>query len=260
MPRKVCLAQVAGQRSGPANMRNRRGRTPQTGQPGQSGRIGTCGLPGRFSQRGVPAGTPPGHGPSAPPNRAKPANRCGARIAGATASLPLTSFLTSSYDLRNWKAIGKARRHVPDCHDSRAKRLRTGTAPRQTSTSIAARKPDDTPRDTGENARLRDSATTQLRQPWQPRRITKHRDHAAPRAPARNAHRQAKAARTVLPHDATGTTPRTRKHERNTVLLAASRIHGHCALPGRDFISTTIRNKGDGLCPRRWRPKEPMLS
>lgn len=66
-----------------------------------------------FNRPGVPAGTPPRHGPSAHPNSTKPANRCGARIAGATSSLPLTSFLTSSYDLRNWKAIGKARRRVP---------------------------------------------------------------------------------------------------------------------------------------------------
>lgn len=214
-----------------------------------------------------PAPRPAGARPALPPGRATPANRCGTRIAGALSRLPLTSFLTSSYDLRNWKAIGKARRHVRYGHDSRAERLRTGSAPSQTPTRIAARKPDDTPHATGENARQRDNrshgshgGTTRRTGPRngpcsgngrppppRPRRTT-----AAPRWTG--------AARTAPAHVAAGTTPRTRKHERNTVLLAASRIHGHCALPGRDFISTTIRNKGDGLCPRRWKPKEPMLS
>lgn len=154
------------------------------------------------------------------------------------------------------------------CHDSRAERLPTATAPLQPSTRIAALKPDDTPHDTGEKARQRTAAHSA---PARQRNCGRHHSHGKARstrgnAPGsgnttrRTAHCLTHAARTAQTHHATGTTPRTRKHERNTVLLAASRIHGHCALPGRDLISTTIRNKGDGLCPRRWRPKEPMLS
>lgn len=221
--------------------------------------------PTRFSRYVVPVGTPASSNPSAPRNDMIPANRCGAWIAGATASLPLTSFLTSSYDLRNWKAIGKARWRVPV-----RSRIPRGTVANR-HRAPATLNPHHRPKTGRYATRHGGKGPTAHSAPARQRNCGRHDSHGKARstrgnAPGsgnttrRTAHRHTHAARTAQTHHATGTTPRTRKHERNTVLLAASRIHGHCALPGRDLISTTIRNKGDGLCPRRWRPKEPMLS